>query len=158
MLIGTQVLQQEGARLDLSVEALARTGIALHEAFLNCWTWKYRYQLLRPITYVRRYIDPAWNTFINTPQFPEYTSGHSVASPAAATVLTHLLGDVPFVDNSHAARGYPARSFSSFHHAAAEAAQSRLYGGIHYPMAIAAGLAQGDQVASLVLARVQTRR
>ena len=53
MLIGSQVLRQQGARLDLAVEALARTGIALHEAFLNCWTWKYRYQLLRPITYVR---------------------------------------------------------------------------------------------------------
>jgi len=158
LLIGAQVLSMRGARLDLAVETLARTGIALHEAFLNCWTWKYRLNLLRPVTYVNRYIDPTWSTFINTPQFPEYTSGHSVASPAAAMVLADLLGDLPFTDDSHATRGYPARTFTSFSHAAAEAAQSRLYGGIHYPMAIEAGFAQGESVASLVLARVRTRR
>lgn len=158
MMIAVQALRQRGARLDLAVEVLARTGIALHEAFLNCWTWKYRYNLLRPVTYVRRYIDPTWSTFVNTPQFPEYTSGHSVASPAAAAVLTDLLGTVAFTDESHAVRGYPSRSFTSFRHAADEAAMSRLYGGIHYPMAIEAGFAQGDAVAALVLARVRTRR
>jgi hypothetical protein len=78
-----------------------------------------------------------------TPPFPEYTSGHSVASAAAAEVLTALFGDVPFTDATHRARGFRSRAFGSFRAAAAEAAVSRLYGGIHYPMAIDEGLRQG---------------
>ncbi|HEV2810186.1 MAG TPA: vanadium-dependent haloperoxidase, partial [Acidimicrobiales bacterium] len=140
-----------GLRLDTALETYARVGIALHDAFLNCWAWKYRINLLRPISYVHDHIDPRWATFVNTPQFPEYTSGHSVASRAAATVLTDLLGTVAFTDESHVARGMPARHFSSFLAAADEAARSRLFGGIHYPMGIEAGKAQGDQVGAMVL-------
>ncbi len=158
MLIAQQALAARGADLTDAVETFALTGIALHDAFLNCWTWKYRYNLLRPITYVHRYIDSTWTTLINTPQFPEHTSGHSVASPAAATVLTATLGALPFTDHSHDTRGHVARSFASFSHAAQEAARSRLYGGIHYPHAIEAGFAQGEQIGALVLARIRTRR
>jgi membrane-associated phospholipid phosphatase len=158
MLLAQQGLALRQAELALAVETYAMTGVALHDAFLNCWTWKYRYDLLRPITYVRRYIDPEWTSLINTPQFPEHTSGHSVASPAAAAVLTAQLGTFSFTDHSHDVRGHAPRTFSSFSSAAAEAAQSRLYGGIHYPHAIAAGYEQGDQVGALVLARLQTRR
>lgn len=158
MLIGSEGVRMRGLALDGAVETFALLGIALHDAFLNCWTWKYRFQLLRPITYIRRYIDPTWSSFINTPQFPEYSSGHSVASPAAAAVLTAQLGSFPFTDDSHAVRNQPARHFDDFRHAAAEAAQSRLYGGIHYPMAIADGLVQGEAVGAAVLARVKTRR
>ena len=158
MMIATQALSLWGARLDVALETLALTGVALHDAFLNCWTWKYRYNLLRPITYVRRYIDPAWSSYINTPQFPEHTSGHSVASPAAAAVLTDRLGSFPFTDHSHDVRGHASRTFTSFAHAAQEAAESRLYGGIHYPHAITAGLAQGGAIGALVLQRLVTRR
>jgi hypothetical protein len=158
MLIGAQGLALSGAGLDKAVETLALTGIALHDAFLNCWTWKYRYHVLRPVTYVNRYIDPTWATYINSPQFPEHTSGHSVASPAAAAVLTAQLGTFPFTDRSHDVRGHQPRTFASFAHAAQEAAQSRLYGGIHYPHAISAGFTQGEQVGALVLQRVRSRR
>lgn len=156
-LIVLQTTQQLGLRLGEAVEAYAHAGIALHDAFLSCWTWKYRYHLLRPVTYVRDHIDPAWSTFINTPQFPEYTSGHSVASAAVATSLTALLGEFPFVDDSHAPRNLPARSFASYGDAAREAAQSRLFGGIHYPMGIEGGLAQGTTVGELVVERLRTR-
>jgi hypothetical protein len=158
MMIGVQGLEQTGAKLGTAVETLALTGVALHDAFLNCWTWKYRFQLLRPVTYVNRHIDPAWATYINSPQFPEHTSGHSVASPAAAAVLTDRLGAFAFTDRSHDARGHLPRTFSSFRHAAEEAAQSRLYGGIHYPHAISAGLVQGERIGALVLGRLRTRR
>ena len=157
MQIAAQGLAARGARLDLAVETLAMTGIALHDAFLNCWAWKYHYRLLRPVTYINRHIAPAWSSLINSPQFPEHTSGHSVASPAAAAVLTAQLGTFAFTDRSHDARGHAPRTFTSFSHAAAEAAQSRLYGGIHFPHAIAAGLVQGRQVGALVLSRVRTR-
>jgi hypothetical protein len=158
MLTVAQVARARGLGLADALEAYARLGVTLHDAFLNCWTWKYRLNLLRPSTYVRRYIDPEWATFVNSPQFPEYTSGHSVASRAASTVLTDLLGTFAYVDDSHRDRSLPARSFGSFHHAADEAAQSRLYGGIHFPMGIENGKAQGDQVGALVLARLRTRK
>ena len=158
MLIAAQALAVRSAPLDLAVETLALTGIALHDAFLNCWTWKYRFNLLRPVTYVNRYIDPSWATLVNSPQFPEHTSGHSVASPAAAAVLTAQLGTFAFTDRSHDSRGHAPRTFTSFGDAAEEAARSRLYGGIHYPHAIAAGFRQGEQIGALVLERVRTRR
>ena len=158
MMIAAQALALRGAKLGAAVETLALTGIALHEAFLNCWTWKYRYNLLRPVTYVNRYIDPAWTTVVNSPQFPEHTSGHSVASPAAAAVLTAQLGTFAFTDRSHDTRGHQPRTFASFTDAAREAARSRLYGGIHYPHAIDAGFVQGEEVGALVLSRLRTRR
>ena len=120
-----------------------RLGVALHDAFLCCWTWKYRYQLIRPVSYVRDHIDPDWNTLVNTPQFPEYTSGHSVGSGAAGLVLTSLLGTFGFTDATGLSRNLPARAFTSFDHAVEEAAVSRLYGGIHYPMGIEHGIEQG---------------
>ncbi|MGQ0575494.1 MAG: hypothetical protein ACT4RN_15000 [Pseudonocardia sp.] len=84
--------------------------------------------------------------------FPEYTSGHSVASRAAATVLTGLAGVVPLTDTNHTPRAsFSYRRFASFHAAAQEAATSRLYGGIHYPMAIDVGPQQGEQVGRHVL-------
>jgi hypothetical protein len=158
MLLGTQGIALRGHRLDSAVETLALTGIALHDAFLNCWTWKYRYNLLRPVTYVNRWIDPAWTTLVNSPQFPEHTSGHSVASPAAAAVLTDRLGVFSFTDRSHDVRGHAPRTFTSFYDAAREAARSRLYGGIHFPHAIESGFSQGEQIGDLVLRRVRTRR
>ncbi len=99
--IRIQVAEQHRLRLDLTVKALVRTAVALHDAFMNCWTWKYRYNLLRPVTYVRTYgIAAGWNTWVNTPQFPQYTSGHSVASAAAARVLTDVFGPKRFDDRT----------------------------------------------------------
>ncbi|WP_299039012.1 vanadium-dependent haloperoxidase [uncultured Pseudokineococcus sp.] len=158
MLIASQTARSRGLRLDRTLEAFVRLGVALHDAFLACWTEKYRSNLLRPITYLQRYVDPTWTSFVNTPQFPEHTSGHSVSSAAAAVVLTDLMGSFAFVDDSHAARGHPARSFTSFDDAALEAAGSRLFGGIHYPWAIEAGLDQGRRIGDLVVHRLRTRR
>lgn len=158
MQIASIALREKASRLDTAVQAYARVGIALHDAFVNCWTWKYRYNLLRPITYINRYVDPAWTTFVNSPQFPEYSSGHSVASPAAAVALTQVFGEMAFVDDSPVPRGHLARSFTSFDDAAREAARSRLYGGIHYPMAIENGFAQGAELGALVQSRITLLR
>lgn len=158
MMIASQTTQQLGLRLDRTLEAMVRLGVVTNDAFLACWTEKYRSNLLRPITYVQRYVDPTWTSFVNTPQFPEHTSGHSVSSAAASVVLTDLLGSFAFTDDSHDVRGYPARQFSSFEDAALEAAGSRLFGGIHYPRAIEAGLAQGREIGAVVVDRLRTRR
>ncbi len=108
------------------------------------------------MTYIQANIDSTWNSFVNSPAFPEYPSGHSVGSAAAATTLTALLGPIPFTDTSIV--NFAHRSFSSPWDAAYEAANSRLLGGIHYPMGIEAGLEQGTCVADAVLPKVKTRR
>ncbi|WP_459643339.1 vanadium-dependent haloperoxidase [Kineococcus sp. NUM-3379] len=158
--IALQACEQRGLALDRTVDALVRTGVTLHDAFTNCWTWKYRYNLLRPVTYVRRYgIDPGWQTWVNSPQFPEHTSGHSVGSCAAATVLTSSLGALAFDDTSLATTvGIVRRTrhYRSFREAADTAAQSRIYGGIHYPHGVASGKTQGDAIGELVDARLRT--
>lgn len=158
MLIAAQAVEQHGVMLDVALETFARLGVAAHDAFLSCWTSKFELNLIRPVTYVNRYIDASWSTFVNTPQFPEYTSGHSVSSCAAATVLADVLGELPVHDDSHRDRGMPARDFSTFRAAANEAAQSRIYGGIHFPMGIENGKPHGDQIGQLVIDRLRTRR
>jgi membrane-associated phospholipid phosphatase len=144
MSIALHILERDNVELERAVDVLARLGIVLADAFIACWHAKFEVDLLRPVTYIRRVIDPAWETLIITPPFPEYPSGHSVQSGAAATVLTRLFGDnFAFVDNSHEVNGLTARSFTSFWHAADEAGMSRLYGGIHFRSAIENGLEQG---------------
>ena len=124
--------------------ALARLGAAQADAFIACWAAKYHYNLLRPVTYIRRVIDPGWQPLLITPPFPEYPSGHSTQSAASALVLTALFGEgYAFEDRTHVDDGLPVRSFPSFRAAAEEAAVSRLYGGIHFRFGNAAGIDLG---------------
>jgi hypothetical protein len=139
----TQTLRRRGASLADAAIAYAKLGMAVADAFICCWHTKFQINLLRPVTYIRALIDPAWSSLLTTPPFPEYTSGHSVQSGAAAAVLTDLFGEVAFTDHTHDDRGLPYRSFRSFWDAAEEAAISRLYGGIHFRPAIELGLEQG---------------
>jgi len=148
-----QVLAQQEASLALAAEAYARVGIAVADAFVACWWTKYEYNLLRPITYVHNVLgDGAWVTPVNTPPFPEYTSGHSVQSAAAAQVMTDLFGEISFTDQTHVSLGYAPRTFASFFAYAEEAAISRLYGGIHFRAAIELGIAQGKCIGQRVSA------
>ncbi len=152
-----QIASARDLSLATAAEAYARLGLAVADAFISCWHSKYVHNLLRPITYIHDEIDAMWSPLLPTPPFPEYTSGHSVQSGAAASVLTDFLGSVPFTDDTHAGL-FPARSFASFEEAAAEAAVSRLYGGIHYRAAIDRGLEQGECVGGTILERVRFRR
>jgi hypothetical protein len=164
-----QVLEQEDLTLDVAAEAYAKVGIAVADAFISCWEIKYHYCLLRPITYIQDPTgpinDPAWTTPIGTPPFPEYTSGHSTQSGAAASLLAELFGDVTFTDHTHDAVPLPARTFTAaaggpttFEEAADEAAISRLYGGIHYRAAIERGLEQGRCIAQVIRRHVDFRK
>jgi len=156
--IAMQVIDEENASIDRAAETLALLGITLADSFIGCWDAKYEFDLLRPITYIRRHIDPAWEPILNTPPFPEYPSGHSTQSGAAAEVLTHLFGEnYAFGDATHEDDGLPARSYASFHEAADEAGISRLYGGIHFRAAIERGLEQGICIGAFATA-LDTRR
>ena len=109
--------------------------------------------LLRPVTYVQAVIDSQWvPTLMDTPPFPDYPSGHSVQSSAAAAVLGAAFGErFAFTDNTHNDRGWGPRRFDSFQAAADEAALSRLYAGIHFRSGVVGGQVQGRCVAQRVL-------
>ena len=141
-----------------TAETYAMTSLALADAFISCWDEKYRSSLIRPETVINEHIDEDWLPALQTPPFPEHTSGHSVISSAASVVLTDLYGDkFAFIDSTEVAYGLPPRTFDSFYDAAAEAAISRLYGGIHYRPAIDYGVDQGKKVGAFVVEHVTTR-
>ncbi len=148
--IASQILKNENADLAFSAEVLSKVGLSVHDAFVSCWKCKYVYNLLRPVTYIKKFIDPNFTTILSTPPFPEHTSGHSVQTASAVSVLEHYFGyNYSFTDYTHVSRididGSP-RSFSSLAQLAKEAANSRLYGGIHYKEAIEGGIDQGRAV------------
>jgi hypothetical protein len=155
--IGSQMVSQLQLSADRAAELFALGTIAQADAFIAAWNEKFRRELIRPYTYIRRYIDPKWRSLITTPAFPEYPSAHSTQSAAAAGVFTALLGEVAFEDSTNLALGHAVRRFPSFRAAADEAAMSRLYGGIHYNMGNEAGKVSGRCVAAKVLERVHTR-
>ena len=124
--------------------ALARLGVAVADGFIGCWHEKYVYDSIRPVTVIKKYIDPKWETLLITPPFAEFPSGHSTQSGAAAVALSVAFGDsFAFDDATHQRDGLGVRHFKSFWDAANEAGISRMYGGIHFRAAIEQGLEQG---------------
>lgn len=153
-----QACIEENKSMAESAEAYALVSIALMDAFVSCWDEKYKSNLVRPETYINQHIDENWTPLLQTPPFPEYTSGHSMISNAAAVVLTDLFGEnFSFTDSTEVEFGMTARSFGSFKEAAAEAAISRLYGGIHYRPACEVGSEVGVRIGDFVVKRLKTR-
>jgi membrane-associated phospholipid phosphatase len=145
-----------GLDFDHTLEAQALVAATLMDAFICCWDAKYQSNRIRPETYINRYIDDRWQPYLQTPPFPEYTSGHSVISTAAAEMLTYLLGDrLDFTDNTEELWDIRPRSFHSFRQAAEEAAISRLYGGIHYRDGVISGQVQGKAIGDWLVSRVK---
>jgi len=148
--------QKSKADFDKSVYAYAKTSMAIADGFISCWDEKYRSNLVRPETLINKYIDESWSSVLQTPPFPEYTSGHSVISGAAAIALTDIFGDnFSFEDDTEVDYGLPIRNFTSFKAASREAANSRLYGGIHYRAAIEVGLEQGEKLGNYVINKLE---
>ena len=158
--IGITAIASRKANSDFmqTVEAYTKVSIALFDAFISCWDEKWRSIIVRPETLINEYMDEDWVPLLQTPPFPEYTSGHSVISRAAALMLTDLYGDnFVFNDTTEVEYGLPARKFNSFIEASEEAAISRLYGGIHYMMACENGVEQGQRVGEYIVEKLDTR-
>ncbi|WP_026769366.1 vanadium-dependent haloperoxidase [Asinibacterium sp. OR53] len=135
-----------------TAKSYALTAIALYDAFIACWDEKYRSNVIRPVTVINEFIDRNWVPFLQTPPFPEYTSGHSTITASAATALTALYGDhFAFQDTSDLRYIGMQRHFNSFQDAAAEASISRVYGGIHYRHSVDIGAEYGKKVGALVV-------
>jgi len=153
------VAQNKNMSITESASLYTITSIALFDAFISCWDEKYRSNVIRPETYINDYIDESWRPVLQTPPFPEYVSGHSIISAAAAVVLSRLLGDhVAFDDNTETEFGLPVRHFDSFMQASEEAAISRFYGGIHYRAAIETGFDEGKLIGEWVYKKIRLKK
>lgn len=153
--IAAQVARQTGADLPTTSAACTLTALAVFDGFIACWDEKYRGNVVRPETFINGHLDETWRPLLQTPPFPEYPSGHSVISTAAAVVLTRLFGENhAFTDRAEVPYGLPERRFASFTAAADEASLSRLYGGIHYRPALTEGQRAGRCVGEIVLRKL----
>ena len=129
--------------------------MGLMDGFLCCWDEKFRSNRIRPETAIRKYIDPNWKPFLQTPPFPEYLSGHSTISAVSAVILTHFFGEnFSYEDTVEERFGLNSRSFKSFKAASEQAGISRFYGGIHFMDAITNGQKQGTLVGNNVLKKL----
>ena len=147
------LIEKDGLDGPRAADALMRVGVAVADGFIGCWAAKFEYDTIRPVSYIKAAIDPKWEPLLITPPFPEYPSGHSTQSGAAAAVLTAIFGEgYRFGDPTHEEDGMAARQFTSFWQAADEAAVSRLYGGIHFRPAIEVGLEQGRCIGAYTVA------
>ncbi|WP_304236512.1 vanadium-dependent haloperoxidase [Jiulongibacter sediminis] len=157
--IAKTVLKDQEKDLMESAEAYLMVSTALHEAFICSWHEKYRTEKIRPETVINATFDPDWVPFLQTPPFPEYTSGHSTISAASAEALTGLLGDnISFVDSTEYEYGHGVKEFPSFREAATACSYSRMYGGIHYRSGCEQGQAAGIKIGQFVLANTKTRK
>jgi hypothetical protein len=146
------VCKNKEADFNKTVYTFTGVSFALMDGFISCWNTKFKYNLIRPESYINLYINNSWKPYLQTPPFPEYTSGHSVISSAVSVVLDGIYGEnTKFTDNTERRWGWPDREFKNVKAAASEAALSRLYGGIHYREAIEVGLKEGSQVGSFIL-------
>ena len=158
--IGITGIVTRQAKSDFSavINAFTHVSVALFDAFISCWDEKWDTLVVRPETLINKHYDEEWLPLLQTPPFPEYTSGHSVISRASALVLTKLYGnDFAFEDTTELAYGLPARYYNSFIHASEEAAISRFYGGIHYMMAIDEGVNQGNEIGDYITQNLNTQ-
>lgn len=156
----TDIACKQG-KADFSKTMLVNTAVAigLMDGFMACWDEKYRSNRIRPETAIRKYIDPNWKPFLQTPPFPEYLSGHSVVSSASAVILTHYFGgNFAYTDTVEERFGLKARKFSSFMAAAEESGLSRFYGGIHFMDAIENGQKQGINVGNWVVSKLDRNK
>jgi len=144
-------LKKTKSDFETTVFSFTKTSIGIFESFISCWHEKYRTNVIRPETYINLYIDEDWKPQLQTPPFPEYTSGHSVVSSCSSVILTSIFGDnFSYTDDSEIPFGLPKRNFKSFKQAASEASISRLYGGIHYRAAIENGVVQGTNLGNYI--------
>lgn len=142
------------ANLEKTIKAYALVTVSIFDAMIACWHIKYTEELLRPVSYINRYVDPTWQPFIETPPFPEYTSGHSSVSGASSQVLSSLFRQTKFTDDTEVEFGLKERTFDNIIQAGEEASISRFYGGIHYKFGVDNGLAQGRKIGNLILKKL----
>lgn len=154
MNVATQAIEQSGVDLGIAAEGYAKAGIGIREAQLTCFRSKFTYLQMRPVSYIRKVIDPTWSPLITTPAHPEYPAAHAYVTSATLRALSWALGsNTPVVDHSYenvsSVYGAP-RTYSTLDKVGEESGNSRRYGGIHYLPSIMTGLAEGRMIGDRV--------
>jgi hypothetical protein len=151
-LIMNKIISEKKYKLDQRAIIMLKMGLALNDAFIVCWKYKYRYNYMRPQTYINDALDKNWKSIVNTPPFPDYPSGHTVAASVFYSVMEKEFGkDMAFVDDTY--QGVlPNRTFNKLDDFLQEATNSRLYAGIHYNFSCTAGVKAGKKIGNNVLA------
>lgn len=159
MNIASHANRKAGSDIMKSTETYVKVACSLADGFIACWNAKYHYNLIRPESYINKYMDPEWQPLIQTPPFPEHPSGHSTISGAAAAALTSMYGEnFAFSDSTEMEFGIPPRTFKSFEEAANQAGMSRMYGGIHYRQGNMSGLKTGGEIGRYIAQKLHTRK
>ena len=142
--------------LDQAAVTYAKVGMAQHDVSIVLFTSKYTFNVIRPVTYIRAYINPAWNTYIPTPNHPEFPSGHATTNGAVITMLSNSFGEnFPITLHTYDYLGYAPRHYNTFTDMGTDMADSRVYGGLHYPETQAKSLVQGKRVAQNILSTIK---
>jgi hypothetical protein len=152
----TQALDNTKPTLDLAALTYVKVGLAQHDAGIILFTDKYQFNLIRPLTYIRTHIDANWNTYIPTPNHPEFPSGHSTTGGGVLTMMSNIFGeDFHFTLHTYDYLNYPSRSYTSFTQLSNEISDSRFYGGLHYRATLDKSTEQGKKVAHNILNTVK---
>lgn len=159
----TQLLANEGKNLAFAAEAYALVGIALHDCYVATWSVKYKYNTMRPITYIQQNIDKKWNkpTFtdaIAAQASPDFVCDATAQCAAGMTVMQELFGSLQFIDRTHVSRGLGARYYPSFSRATLECAASKLYGGSSFSFSTSNGEQLGRNIATETMNAIKLRR
>ncbi len=151
MAIVTEAIEQTSSNLGVAAETYAKAGIAERDGSIECFRSKYHYNLIRPVSYIQKLINPTWMSFIITPPFPEYPAAHAYVTGSVMQAVSEVLGHhVKVTDNAYVFRGWAPRTFNTIFAAAEEAGISRLYGGIHYLESINEGLSLAKELGARV--------
>jgi hypothetical protein len=152
----SQALSLTKPALDMAALAYVKLGLAHHDATIVLLTDKYVFKLIRPVTYIRNYIDPNWSTYIPTPNHPEFPSGHSTTGGSALTMMSNIFGeDFHITLHTYDYLNYTPRSYTSFTQMLKEISASRFYGGLHYRATLEKSEAQGAKVAQNILSTIK---
>lgn len=157
--LARQLAQKQRLSVAEMLRLYVLLGVAINDAMIECWQLKYKYNLIRPVSYIQRYIDPYFNSAIPTPPFPEFPSGHSFQSGAAAEVFNSVFGnEFSFTDSTQMQRndidGTPRR-FGSFAAMAEEISISRFYAGIHFEHTLKSSLKYGKRTGLYTIQTLQ---
>ena len=152
----SQALDNTKPTLDMAALTYVKVGLAMHDAGIVLFTNKYQFNTIRPVTYIRTYIDPSWSTYIPTPNHPEFPSGHSTTGGGVLTMMSKIFGeDFHITLHTYDYLNYPSRTYTSFTQLSNEISDSRFYGGLHYRATLEKGTEQGKKVAQNILATVK---
>ncbi len=151
-----EALRIANPTLDQAALTFAKVGLATHDVTLVLFRAKYIFNVMRPVTYIRAYINPTWNTYIPTPNHPEFPSGHATSNGAILTMLSNSFGEnFPLTLHTYDYLGYTARHFNTWTELSTEASDSRIYGGLHYVETQDKSLVQGKKVAQNILNKIK---